>query len=110
MVRRATILTCTFAFAVMLASVRRVSARERPTARPADVIRLADAEASRRGYRPRAYARGTPRFFPKTELNAAEWIISYERKPGRRGGVFVGDHFFVHVDDTTKKRSVGFGR
>jgi hypothetical protein len=68
-------------------------------------MRLADSAAIRHGFDLRHYRRTTVRFYRDDELLPAQWVVVYTKQP-----LEIGEHFFVHVDDRTKKIAFGYGR
>jgi hypothetical protein len=76
-----------------------------PRLTEAEVIGLANAEASARGFNLDEYRRPQPQYTDET------WSVSYDPKSVDANGMGgVGKHFSVTVEDKTKKTSIATGR
>jgi|ERR1043166_3113217 hypothetical protein len=73
---------------------------DQPRLTSTEVIRLADAEARRRGYDLRIYQAPRPRFNYVQKDNT--WAVFYDEKPVN-GMAHIGYDFIVHIDDRTKE-------
>lgn len=82
----------------MLAMALPAIASDTPRLSKAEVIRLADREAVRKGFDLRRFKRAQPRFNFAVRDNT--WYVSYDPK-GKE--VEVGGDFSVHIDDRTKE-------
>jgi hypothetical protein len=66
-----------------------------------EVIRLADAEASKGGFERKSYSAGVPNY----NRDRAIWIVRYDEKVRENRAVASAVHFLIYVNDATRKAS-----